>query len=381
MENMKYTKWVACWGNATSITDRKESVYAKDITLRYPVRMCFNGDMLRFRFSNLTGTEQVTITKAFVSLDGKFVPITFDGGKMSCSILPGTEKGSDEILFSVQAGDEVEISMYFADYTQMNAGTLITGPLSKGKYSYGDYAECQVLPLNLTRNTNWFYFLNTIDVRTEETNHALVCFGDSITAQSWPDYLILRTFKEGYKNVSIVRRAVSGTRILRQYDCITYQAYGLKGETRFPIELNVAGASSVIIQHGINDIIHPVGSDVNPFRPWSDMPTLAEMQQGIERFYVEHARNLGLQVWSGTLLPIRGWRTFNEERDKMRCEFNEWLRQSPLFDGCVDFDLAVRGAEDTSSFADGFDSGDHLHPSESAYEAMAECVPKELLVI
>ena len=23
-----YTKWVACWGNATSITDRKECVYA-----------------------------------------------------------------------------------------------------------------------------------------------------------------------------------------------------------------------------------------------------------------------------------------------------------------------------------------------------------------
>ena len=38
----KFTKWVACWGNATSITDRKECVYARDLTLRYPVRMCFD---------------------------------------------------------------------------------------------------------------------------------------------------------------------------------------------------------------------------------------------------------------------------------------------------------------------------------------------------
>ena len=59
-------KWVACWGNATSITNRREAVYAKDLTLRYPIRMCFSGSMLRFRFSNLTGTEPVTLSKVFV---------------------------------------------------------------------------------------------------------------------------------------------------------------------------------------------------------------------------------------------------------------------------------------------------------------------------
>lgn len=381
----KYDKWVACWGNATSITDRKECVYAKDITLRYPVRMVFSGSKLRFRFSNLTGTEPVTLTKAFVSKaqtvsDESYCPkaITFSG-KQSTTIEPGKELESDAISFDVTAGETVEVSMYFADYTQMNAGTLITGPLSEGKYSYGDYAEHKELPLDFTRRTNWFYFFNTIDILTEKKNYALVCYGDSITAQSWPDYLTLRCIENGYDNVAIIRRAVSGTRILRQYDCITYQAYGLKGETRFPIEMNVAGAKAVIIQHGINDIIHPVGYDVNPFRPWSDMPTVEEMQNGVENIYVKHARQLGLKVWSGTLLPIYGWRTFNEERDKMRCKFNEWLRNSPLFDGCVDFDKAVRDLENPIAFAPGFDSGDHLHPSESAYKAMADCVPEELL--
>ena len=383
MKENPYTKWVACWGNATSITDRREAVYAKDITLRYPVRICFPGSQLRLRFSNLTGTEPVTITRTFLAKAGNSqtyhpVPVTHDG-KESLTLLPGEERESDAIPFAVEAGESIEVSMYLGGYTQMNAGTLITGPLSKGKYAYGDFASRRELPIDLTRNTNWFYFLNTIDILTEEQNRALVCYGDSITAQSWPDYLALRTWEEGYRNVSIIRRAVSGTRILRQYDCITYQAYGLKGATRFPIELNVAGASAVIIQHGINDIIHPVGTEVNPFRPWSDMPDCQDLIQGTQDLYIAHARQLGLRVWSGTLLPIYGWRTYNEDRDRMRQEFNHWLRTSPLFDGCVDFDLAVRDARRPEAFAPGFDSGDHLHPSEAAYKAMAGCVPTELL--
>lgn len=377
----EYTKWVACWGNATSITDRKECVYSKDLTLRYPVRIVFSGSKLRFRFSNLTGTEDVTLTKACVAkTSGEYVPvpITF-GGNRSVVIRPGKEVESDEIPFLVEAGEQVEVSMYFAECTQMNAGTLITGPLSKGKYSYGDFAEEKELPINLTRNTNWFYILNTIDILTEEKNHALVCYGDSITAQSWPDYLAIRAWEGGHRDVAIIRRAVSGTRILRQYDCITYAAYGLKGEARFPIELNVAGASAVIIQHGINDIIHPVGTEVNVFRPWSDLPTVEDMIRGTEELYISHARKLGLKVWSGTLLPIYGWRTYNEMRDQMRNEFNSWLRTSDKFDGCIDFDLAVRDADHLAAFAPGYDSGDHLHPSESAYEAMANAVPEELL--
>lgn len=207
--------------------------------------------------------------------------------------MPGTEVESDEIPFSTTAYETVAVSMYLKNITQMNAGTLITGPLSNGQYSYGNFAKEEKLPLNLTRNIQWFYFLNTIDIHTDNDKHTLVCYGDSITAQSWPDWLAIRARENGCHNVAIIRRAVSSTRILRQYDCITYQAYGLKGATRFPLEMNLNGATDVIIQHGINDIIHPVGIDKNPFRPWSDMPNLEDLQHGIEKLYVKHAKELG----------------------------------------------------------------------------------------
>lgn len=372
MKSTEYTKWVACWGNATSITDQKEAMYAKNITLRYPIRMVFDGCALRLHFSNLTGTEPVTLSKVYIEQ----TTVTFDGEK-SVLIEPGKEVTSDEIAYEVKAGTDVNVSIYLGEITQMNAGVLITGPLSRGQYAYGDHALEEELPADDTRNTNWFYFLNTVDVLTKAENHAFICYGDSITAQSWPDDLAIRLWNEGIRNVAIIRRAVSGTRILRQYDCITYAAYGLKGATRFPIEMEAAGADAVLIQHGINDIIHPVGVEVNKFRPWSDMPASADLIAGVEDIYIRYAKEKGYKVYGGTLLPIYGWRTYAPFREEIKNEFNHWIRTTDKFDGYVDFEEAVRNENHPEAFAEGNDSGDHLHPSEKAYEIMAGAIPAE----
>ncbi|MCR5529914.1 MAG: lipase [Saccharofermentans sp.] len=382
----KFTKWVACWGNATSITDRTTGSYAKDITLRYPVKMCFDADKIRIRFSNLTGTEPVTL-RAVLSrnagedrIDPASSVDLLLGGSEAITIPAGEEAVTDPAAMDIRRGEILSVSIYLESYTQMNAGVLITGPLSRGQYSYGNFMTSSELPLDKTRKTNWFYFLNTIDVFTEEKNKALICYGDSITAQAWPDLLIQRCFDEGFTDTAVIRRAVSGTRILRQYDCITYAAYGLKGSIRFPVEMNTAGVSSVIIQHGINDIIHPVGTDVNPFRPWEDMPSSDDLIEGVRDIYVSYARGKGIKIYSGTLLPIKGWRTYADFREKIRNEFNSYLRSSSDFDGCVDFDMAVRDPDEPSRFRDGYDSGDHLHPSMSCYVKMADTVSKEILL-
>ena len=175
-----------------------------------------------------------------------------------------------------------------------------------------------------------------------------------------------------YNTTAIVRKAASGTRVLREYSCITYESYGLSGKHRFDREISsVSGADTVIIQQGINDIIHPVGTDVNPFRPMSDLPDERELEDGLE-YYISIAREKVLKVLLGTLLPIYGWRTYAHFREELKNAINGWIRTCRSADGVIDFDRRLRSEENAAAFAAGFDSGDHLHPSESAYKAMAE---------
>lgn len=188
---------------------------------------------------------------------------------------------------------------------------------------------------------------------------------------------MLRLRKEGICNTSVIRRAASGTRILREYECITYDSYGLKGTNRFLHEVPTDGATSIIIQQGINDIIHPVGIDINPFRPMSDLPTAQELIDGL-RWYVESAHQMGLQVYLGTLLPIYGWRTYAPFREELKNEVNGWIRSTNEIEGYIDFATALCGSENPAAFRGEYDSGDHLHPSKAGYQKMAELIPSTL---
>lgn len=382
-ENSK--KWVGTWGNAISVSERRPENYAKNLTLRYPIKMMLGGDALRLTLDNFCGTEPVTLTCTSVAVsDGDDAilsesseRITF-GGKESITIPAGERVVSDPVNLSVKKGEDIAVSLYFADFTEMRSGVLITGPLSKGYFAVGNQTEKASLDADTSKRTNWFYFLSDIEVLTDEDKRAVICFGDSITAQAWPDYLIQRTLEIGDGSTSVIRKAASGTRILRQYDNITYDSYGIKGDVRFPREILVSGADTVIIQHGINDIIHPVGVEVNKFRPWSDLPTAQEMIDGL-RMYLETAKLNGLKTYLGTLLPIKGWRTYADFREELRCEVNEWMRTTNEADGCIDFDRAVCDPVCPEAFAEGYDSGDHLHPSQAAYKRMAEEIPECLL--
>lgn len=369
-----YTKWVAAWGNAMSITDHKPETYAKDLTLRYPIYIPFDGDAIRVTLDNYCGLEDVTISETTVLLNGKFTQVTFEDGSTSIKIEAGKTVVSDEIKLDVTRGDRPEISIYLGDYTQMRSSVVALGPLSGGKYAVGNMTHVSDVPIKVSRKTDVFYFLSNVSVHTEERNRAVVCYGDSITAQDWPDYLSLFLEENGICNVSIIRRATSGSRILREYDNITYESYGLMGRNRFEHEVPTDGADTVIIQQGINDIIHPVGTEVNPFRPMSDLPAVEEMAEGYE-WYLECARKYGYKTYVGTLLPIDGWRTYADFRETMKNEFNDWLRglaDKKLVDGLIDFDKAVRDGDKPTCFGTGYDSGDHLHPSADGYKRMAE---------
>lgn len=370
--------FASIWGNAVSIGENRPEGYGKDITLRYPVYSPFSGDQIRITYDNYCGTEAVTITRTTVCIGENFFPLTFDGQEQ-VTIPAGEHAVSDALSCEVQKGSTFAVSFYLEDYTQMRSCVYTCGANSDSAiYALGDQTENPDIPIGISRPTHYFYFLSNVSLRTDRSNRTIVCYGDSITAQDWPDDLMLRCSKEGYDHTAIIRRATSGSRILREYDCLTYASYGLKGERRFAHEVPSDGADTVIIQQGINDIIHPVGTDVNPFRPMSDLPTASELIEGLKN-YIALARGFGYKVYAGTLLPIEGWRTYAPFREDLKNEYNDFIRTTDLIDGCIDFDRALQDPENAKAFLTAYDSGDHLHPSKAGYRRMAEEVPASLL--
>ncbi len=372
---MEQQKWVSVWGNAVSIAENRPERYAKNITIRYPIHIPFSGSALRLTFDNYCGTEPVTLTRSTVFYGGKFYPLLF-GGNRAVTIGAGETVVSDALEVAITADELIQVSFYLEDFTLMRSVVYTCGPLSEGIYSNGDATELAHFDLNSSRRTHLFYFLSNVAVLTAPENRTIICYGDSITAQDWPDYLKLRCHRDGHDRTAIIRRAASGTRLLREYHCIQYESYGLMGSNRFSHEVPTDGADTVIIQQGINDIIHPVGTEKNVFRPMSDLPTAEEMIEGLKQ-YIAQAREFGYKVYVGTLLPMGGWRTDAPFRQELRHAYNHFIRTTDLIDGYVDFDKALEDPDKPDHFLPEYDSGDHLHPSPAGYKRMAEEIPVE----
>ena len=376
-------KWVTMWGNAQSTVMPMPQRYAKDLTLRYPVLVPFKGNKIRITLDNYCVNEYSKIDLVAISrgksLSDSIEDLTYltFNGKREFTLEPHSSITSDECDIELESDEYLIISIYIKDYVNLTGGVDIIGPLSKGYFAYGNQIENKKLDINTSKSTSWVFFLSNIDIYTDDSNKAVICYGDSITSQNWPDEMLLALRENNIKNISIVRKAVSGTRILRQYECITYQSYGLKGENRFMHEVSsVCGARLVIVQQGINDIIHPVGEDINIFRPKSDLPTVDELVEGIN-YYYDCAKELKLDFMVGTLLPIYNWRTYEKFREDMKNEFNNKIRDIYK---TIEFEEEIGVyVNDAWHFKEGYDSGDHLHPSKLAYKQMGVLAANKII--
>ena len=90
-----------------------------------------------------------------------------------------------------------------------------------------------------------------------------------------------------------------------------------------------------------------------------------------------HAR--GLKIFGATLLPFQGAWTYTAAAEVTREAVNTWIRTSGAFDGVIDFDAAMRDPADPLRLNPGYDSGDHLHPNDAGYQAMADAVDLAML--
>ena len=213
-------RWVSVWGNAVSVAENRPERYAKNITIRYPIHVPFGGTGVRLTFDNYCGTESVTLNKVTVFYGGKFHPVLL-GGRREMVIPAGEKIVTDPLAVELIEGEVLQVSFYLKDFTLMRSVVFACGPLSEGLYANGDETENAHIDIETSRKTHLFYFLSNVSVLTDRENRAIVCYGDSITAQDWPDDLALRCFREGYHKTAVIRRATSGSRILREYHCLT----------------------------------------------------------------------------------------------------------------------------------------------------------------
>lgn len=370
-------KWVAAWGTSPSVADVQPAQYAKDITLRYALKMSIRGSAVRLRFDNYFGSEPAQLTRVTVCTAGAeaTVPVTFSGSA-SGAIPAGGSLVSDALKMEIVPGMNLVVNIYLGEFTQMINGVGCSGPLSGGLFAMGDLTDHTVFSPLEGKEIGIYYFLTEADVLSDENTHALVAFGDSITSQSWPDHLVNRLLEAGRDDLSIIRRGISGSRVLREYSHLQHRHYGPGGMARFEREVNIPGADRVLILHGINDIIHPDG--VHPARPMEHLPTPEQLIDGL-RAYIREAHSYGMKAYLATLTPILGWRTDAPDRQALRAAVNEWIRTTDEADGVVDFAAATCDPSEVRALKAECDSGDHLHPSVEGARTMAYSIPEDYL--
>ena len=73
-------------------------------------------------------------------------------------------------------------------------------------------------------------------------------------------------------------------------------------------------------------------------------------------------------------MPFGGAFYFRDIGETKRQAFNEWMRNSGVYDAVIDFDAAMRDSSQPSLFIEAYQSGDWLHPSDEGYRVMAEAI-------
>jgi lysophospholipase L1-like esterase len=341
------------------------------------VRASIGGRRVRVQLSNAFGTAPVSVGSAHIALrskdsgivEGTNRKLSFSG-KTAFTIPQGGLMVSDPVDLNVPALSDLSISLFFPVETgpaTIHATALRTTYISKE----GDQTAQSAIP-NAIASQNW-YWISSVDVLAPSQAAAIVAFGDSITDgarstpeanRSWPSILAERLLaNKNTANLAILNHGISGNRLLRD-------GTGANALARFDRDvLSQPGVKWVVVLEGINDI----GRGTGPNATASDAVTADDLIVALRQL-IERARTHGIKVVGGTLLPYSGAGYYSEKGDVIRDAVNRWIRTSGAFDAVVDFDAIIRDSSDPKKMRAEYDSGDHLHPGDAGYKAMAEAV-------
>lgn len=376
-------EWVGTWGTSAALPAPNAPAFNNQ-TLRLITHLSAGGDEVRIRVANTFGTKPLAIGAAGIALQGTEASlvkgssrtVTF-GGKSSVSIPPGALLVSDPVAMKLAPQANVSVSLFLPSDT----GPVTAHP-GANQNSFvstaGNFVATEDAASFSTKTPAWPY-LAGIEVKNSR-ERTIVTFGDSITDgykstidanRRWPDYFTARLIAAG-QSAAVVNAGISGNRLLHD-SAMPQPRFGPNALSRFDRDvLTVSGVTHVVILIGINDI--GMG---NPTRTPNEAVSAEEIIAAHDQLLTRaHAR--GLKVIAATLLPFRGAAYFTEEGEVKRQAVNDWIRANKKYDGLIDFDKATRNPDRPSEMIAAFDSGDHLHPNDAGYKAMADAVDLKL---
>ena len=348
-------------------------------TVRMILRTSIGGRRARVKLSNAFGSTPVIVGSAHLARRGtgsSIMPgtdraLTF-AGKASFTIMPGVVVVSDPVDLEMPALADLAISLYLPSDTgspTTHATALHTTYVSTA----GDFAGQSDFPLGGT--TQQYYWLASVEVAAPPEAAAIVAFGDSITDgarstpdtnNSWPALLAARlAANKATANLAVINEGIGGNRLFTD-------ATGLAGVGALArLDSDVFGHPNVkwlMILEGINDI-GTLGGANPPADPITKDDLVWVLQQVIDR---AHAH--GIKVIGCTLTPYEGAGYARENGEAIRAAVNQWIKTSGAFDAVVDFEAATRDPNNPKRFKPEYDPGDHLHPNDAGYKAMADAV-------
>lgn len=374
--------WVAAW----SASPDQDGPALAGKTIRQVVRPSVAGPSVRLRLSNLYGTAAVTIGPVHIAKHAGESAIqsatdravTF-GGMPTVTIAQGTDALSDPVAFPLVAFEQVAISLYVVDG---KASTLHGVGMQTAFIANGQVTAAAKLENSETDTSR--YFLTDLEVAARADARTVVVIGDSITDgvgstldrnRRWPDQLAERLRADpALASIAVVNSGIAGNRLLNDASA---PFIGPSMLARFERDvLSKPGVRWVVVLTGSNDIS---ASDMldTPKDKVSAQQIITGLQQLIAR---AHAK--GIKVYGATLLPKAGvGKPFvhTPEAQAKRDEVNAWIRSSGAFDAVVDFGRLMSDPAQPDHLAPAYDSGDHLHPNDAGFEAMAAAIDLRVL--
>ncbi|GAA4235378.1 SGNH/GDSL hydrolase family protein [Actinomadura meridiana] len=384
---LRMSGWSAAW---TTSPQRPGASFApnwseegfRDQSVRQTVRLSVGGDSLRVRLTNRYGTVPLQVAGASVAAtagraavrSGTVQELAVDG-KPSFAVPPGADLATDPVEFATSAQDAVTITMYLAEPSgpaTYHAQALATTFRARGDQLVHSGSE------PFTETSQSWYYLSGVDV-TGASGDGIMVLGDSLvdgtggtpdTDHRFPD-LLARRLIAARRPRAVLNQGIGGNRVT-----VDSPSLGDRATVRFDLDvLSQPGVSTVIVLAGINDIAISEIADESPFpvlAPYTEV-SADEVIAG-HRDMIARARAADLRTVGTTLPPMRGSAFSTARSEAERTTLNTWIRESGEYDAVIDLARAMGDV-----LAPAHDSGDHLHPSDAGYQAMADAVDLTVL--